>query len=223
MIPSAIVFDVDGTLIDTYHLYMESYRRALAPVVGYAPGDEEILGRRGGSSERGILRGWVADERLAECHADLCRHYEELHPALSEGFYDGAPEMLAALRAAGFPLGVVTSKGRRAWQVTVSGIELGDFAVVITEDDVAEPKPHPEGLLLAAAALDLPAERVVYVGDSFGDLEAGRAAGMPVGAALWPKTAPGERERFLERIRPLAPEWTFERPADLSRAFARWC
>ena len=223
MSPSAIVFDVDGTLIDTYRLYMESYRRALAPVVGYAPGDEEILSRRGGSSERGILRGWAGDERLEACHADLCRHYEELHPALSDGFYEGAAEMLAALRSAGIPLGVVTSKGRRAWEVTVSGIELGDFAVVVTEDDVAEPKPHPEGLLLAAAALDVSTERVVYVGDSVGDLEAGRAAGMPVGAALWPKTAPGERERFLERIRPLAPEWIFERPADLSRAFARWC
>jgi phosphoglycolate phosphatase/pyrophosphatase PpaX len=223
MSPSAIVFDVDGTLIDTYRLYMEAYRRALAPVVGYPPDDEEIFARRGGSSERGILRGWVGDERLEECHADLCRHYEELHPVLSEGFYEGAREMLTALRAAGYPLGVVTSKGRRAWEVTASAIDLGDFAVVITEDDVAEPKPHPEGLVAAAAALALPPEKVVYVGDSSGDLRAGRAAGMMVGAALWPKTAPGERESFLERIRPLAPEWTFERPADLSRAFARWC
>jgi hypothetical protein len=46
---------------------------------------------------------------------------------------------------------------------------------------------------------------------------------MLVGAALWPKTGPGERESFLDRIGPLAPDWTFERPADVSRAFARWC
>ena len=223
MQPSAIVFDVDGTLIDTWRLYMEAYRRALQPVAGYLPDDEEILGRRGGSSERGILRGWVGAEGVDDLHAELCRHYEALHSSLSEGFYEGAREMLAALRSAGFPLGVVTSKGRRAWEVTTAGMELGDFAVVITEDDVAEPKPHPEGLLAAAAALDLAPERVVYIGDSSGDLQAGRAAGMLVGAALWPKTAPGERESFLERIRPLAPDWTFDRPADVSRAFARWC
>jgi phosphoglycolate phosphatase/pyrophosphatase PpaX len=131
--------------------------------------------------------------------------------------------MLAALRSAGIPLGVVTSKGRRAWEVTTVRIDLGDFAVVVTEDDVREPKPHPEGLLAAAAALGLPPAEVAYVGDSTGDLQAGRAAGMPVGAALWPKTAPGERELFLERIRPLSPEWAFDRPADVARAFARWC
>ena len=88
MSPSAIVFDVDGTLIDTYRLYLESYRRAVAPILGYEPGDEEIL-TRGTGSELGILRGWVGEERLAECHADLFRHYEELHASLAEGFYEG--------------------------------------------------------------------------------------------------------------------------------------
>jgi HAD superfamily hydrolase (TIGR01509 family) len=222
MSPSAIVFDVDGTLVDTYRLYLESYRRALTPVLGYTPGEQELLWG-GPGSERGVLRSWVGEERLEECHADLCRHYAELHRTLAEGFYDGVREMLAALRSAGFPLGVVTSKGRRAWEVTASEIDLGDFAVVVTEDDVSEPKPHPEGLLAAADALGLPPAQVAYIGDSSGDLKAGRAAGMAVGAALWPKTAPGERDLFLERIRPLAPEWSFERPADVSRAFARWC
>jgi phosphoglycolate phosphatase-like HAD superfamily hydrolase len=118
---------------------------------------------------------------------------------------------------------VVTSKGRRAWEVTAAQIDLGDFAVVVTEDDVREPKPHPEGLLTAAAELGTAPASIVYVGDSAGDLEAGRAAGMTVGAALWPKTGVGERDRFLARIRPLAPDWTFDRPADVSRAFARWC
>jgi HAD superfamily hydrolase (TIGR01509 family) len=222
MLPSAIIFDVDGTLIDTYHLYMESYRRALAPVLGYAPPDQELLAGRPGS-ERGILRSWVGEDRLDECHADLCRHYEELHGSLAEGFYEGVREMLAALRSAGIPLGVVTSKGRHAWEVTAGHLDLGEFAVVVTEDEVKEPKPHPEGLLAAAAALGLAPADVAYVGDSTGDLKAGRAAGMAVGAALWPKTGPGERDLFLERIQPLAPEWTFDRPADVSRAFARWC
>ncbi|MBW3629713.1 MAG: HAD family hydrolase, partial [Gemmatimonadetes bacterium] len=179
MHPTAIVFDVDGTLIDTYHLYLESYRRALAPVLGYAPSDEEILGHHP-VSERGILRGWVGEERVDECHAELCRHYAELHAALAEGFYDGVREMLAALRSAGIPLGVVTSKGRRAWEVTAGHIDLGEFAVVVTEDDVRHPKPEPEGLLAAAAALGIRADQIAYVGDSVGDMQAGRAAGMHV-------------------------------------------
>ena len=218
----AILFDLDGTLIDTYHLYMESYRRALAPLIGFVPSDEEILAQRP-FSERGLLRGWVGEERLEACHADLCRHYAELHAALGEGMYDGVREMLAALRAAGLPVGIVTGKGRAAWEVTAAQLDLGDFAVVVTEDDVAEPKPHPGGLLAAAEALGVAPGAAVYIGDSRGDLRAGRAAGVPVGAALWPKTAPGEREAFLASVSPLSPEWVFERPAEVVRAFAAWC
>jgi len=219
---SAVLFDVDGTLIDSYRLYLEAYRRALEPFLGYAPTDEEIA-ERGPSAERRFLADWVGPRHAEECHAAMRRHYEALHGALCEGPYEGVPEMLAHLRSAGIPLGVVTGKGRHAWEVTDRSLRLGDFQVVVTEDDVGEPKPDPGGLLAAADALGIPPAEAVYVGDSVGDLRAGRAAGMRVGAALWPKTAPGERESFLERIRDLRPDWILERPADVSRAFAPWC
>jgi hypothetical protein len=54
-------------------------------------------------------------------------------------------------------------------------------------------------------------------------MQAGRNAGMRIGAALWPKTAPGEAEAFLRRIETMEPDWIFPRPADLTRAFAGWC
>jgi HAD superfamily hydrolase (TIGR01509 family) len=137
--------------------------------------------------------------------------------------YDGVPEMLAALRAAGYPLGIVTGKGRHAWEVTDRELGLGAFAVVVTDDDVAAPKPDPQGLLAAARELGMAPGELVYVGDSTGDLAAGRAAGMRTAAVLWPKTGDGEAERFVNRITPLAPDWVFDRPADLTRVFARWC
>jgi phosphoglycolate phosphatase-like HAD superfamily hydrolase len=93
--------------------------------------------------------------------------------AQAERYHDGVREMLAALRAAGIPVGL----GRGA----------------------------PAGV---------PAEEIVYVGASVEELKTARAAGMAVAAALW--AADGE---FF----PLVPEWTFERPADLTRAFAAWC
>jgi phosphoglycolate phosphatase-like HAD superfamily hydrolase len=95
--------------------------------------------------------------------------------------------------------------------------------VVVTDNDVTAPKPDPQGLLVAARELGIAPRELVYVGDSFGDLAAGRAAGMRTAAVLWPKTGDGEAERFVNRIGPLAPDWTFSRPADLTRAFARWC
>jgi pyrophosphatase PpaX len=139
--------------------------------------------------------------------------------------YDGVREMLEALRAADYALGIVTGKGRTAWEVTERelGLGLGDFAVVVTDDDVHAPKPDPGGLLAAAEALGAAPAEVAYLGDSAGDLEAGRNAGMRVGAALWAKTAAGEADEFIAAVHPLAPDWHFARPADVTRAFVRWC
>jgi len=221
-LPKAILFDLDGTLIDTFRLYVESYVRALEPFLGHAPTLEEIAAHHP-SSERGFLYEWLGREKGEACHAAFRAHYAELHGALGEGLYDGVREMLAALRSAGYPLGIVTGKGRHAWEVTERELELGAWQVVVTDDDVSAPKPAPDGLLAAARALGVDPAEVVYVGDSVVDLKAGRAAGMRTAAVLWPKTGEGEAERFVNTTRELAPDWVFARPAELTRTFARWC
>lgn len=220
--PTALLFDLDGTLVDSYRLYLESYRRAVEPVLGRSPSHEEIAARTP-AAERRFLTEWVGEEHVDRCHDALCRHYSELQGALGDGPYEGVREMLTGLSSAGYPLGIVTGKGRRIWAVAESAFPSGLFEVVVTEDDVRRPKPDPEGLLVAADALAIPPERIAYTGDSRTDLAAGRAAGMRVGAALWPKTDPGDRERFLASIADLAPDWLFERPAEVTRTFARWC
>lgn len=137
--------------------------------------------------------------------------------------YDGVAEMLRGLRSAGIPLGVVTGKGRAAWEATERELDLGPFQGVVTDDDAEHPEPHPGGLLAAAAALGADPARTVYLGDSRGDVLAARAAGMPAAVALWPKTGPGEAESFLASLPDLAPEWVFERPSRVTRTFAAWC
>ncbi len=220
--PAVILFDLDGTLIDTCHLYLECYRRALEPHLGYVPTDAEIAARRP-ASERRFLTDWIGEDAGEVCHGAMRRLYGELYRTMAEGAYDGVPEMLAGLRSAGLPLGIVTGKGREAWEVTRAATDLGGFDVVVTDDDVHAAKPDPGGLLAAAATLGIAPEQAVYIGDSTVDMRAGRNAGMRIGAALWAKTAPGEAEAFVRKIDAMQPDWIFARPADVTRAFAMWC
>ena len=220
--PLAILFDLDGTLIDSYQLYLEAYGRALEPFLGRRPGREEIAARRP-SAERLFLEEWVGEEHAVACHDALCRHYTELQGALGEGVYEGVPEMLVALSTAGYALGIVTGKGRRIWEITRPLLPAELFRVVVTEDDVDHPKPDPSGLRLAAGALEVEPARTVYVGDSHSDLAAARAAGALSGAALWAKTDPADRASFLSALEAEPADFTFISPADLTRRFARWC
>jgi beta-phosphoglucomutase-like phosphatase (HAD superfamily) len=73
----ALLFDLDGTLIDTYRLYLESFRRALAPALGFAPSDEEILAHRP-VAERRLLSGWLGEAAGAEAHRAFGEHYQAL-------------------------------------------------------------------------------------------------------------------------------------------------
>jgi pyrophosphatase PpaX len=220
--PAAILFDLDGTLIDTYRLYLECYRRALEPHLGYAPTDKEIAARRP-ASERRFLTDWLGERRGLECHATMTQLYAELYMTMAEGSYPGVLEMLTALETAGLRLGIVTGKGREAWGVTHVYSGIGSFEVVITDDDVHAAKPDPGGLLAAVEALGIAPEQAVYIGDSTVDMKAGRNAGMRIGAALWAKTAPGEAEEFVRKIAAMNPDWIFARPSDVTRAFAMWC
>lgn len=220
--PLAILFDLDGTLIDSYRLYLEAYGRALEPILGRRPSREEIAARRP-SAERRFLEDWVGAAHVDSCHDALCTHYAELQGALGEGVYEGVREMLLALSSAGYPLGIVTGKGRRIWEITAPLLPAQLFRVVVTEDDVDHPKPDPAGVLLAAEALQVEPKRTVYVGDSHSDLAAAERAGALSAAALWAKTDPEDHSSFVAALASDPPDFVYASPADLTRQFARWC
>lgn len=208
----AVIWDVDGTLVSTKDLYLECYRRALAPHLGRMLTDEDLLAMRP-HSELQVLRSGAGDA-YEQCMRDFARHYAELHTSHFGGIYDGVLEVLENLRARGIRNGIVTGKSRSSWEITLAHAALGDFDVVIVDDDVSNPKPHPEGIIAAIESLGVEPPNCIYVGDSPTDMEAARAAGTAAAAALWSKSEVW-RARFLDRVAAMPDILLLEAPGEL--------
>jgi HAD superfamily hydrolase (TIGR01509 family) len=196
--PVAILFDLDGTLIATRRLYLEAFADALEPALGRRPGHDEMMGLRPRAEVR-----FLAEVGGTREHAGVMSRfyaaYARRHPADFQGIYPGVSELLQGLRERGHPLGLVTGKSRRAWEITRPHVEpeLGTFQVMVFDDDVPAPKPDPAGLHMAVAALGCHAPASLYVGDSMSDLEAAHRAGLTPVGVLWSKR-PQERGPFRE-------------------------
>ena len=208
----AVIWDVDGTLISTKDLYLECYRRALEPYVGRLLTDDEMLAMRP-QSELYMLRTHAGGDFEA-CMTAFARHYDELHSTYFGGVYDGVADVLDALRARHIRNAIVTGKSRASWEITLAQTQLGDFEVVIVDDDVAHPKPDPEGILAALDSMAIHPRDTIYVGDSPGDMEAAQAARTQAAAAMWSKNDVW-RNRFLQRTRGMNGIVHLERPHDV--------
>ena len=191
-----VLFDLDGTLIDTKRLYLECYRRAVEPRLARRPSDDELMARRPRSELR-FLGELVPAADLDACLADFWTHYGSLHASHFDGVYDGVPELLAALRAAGHPMGIVTGKSRRSWDITAPAADLGSFDVIVVDDDVPAAKPDPHGIRVALERLGTRPARAIYVGDTLSDMLAARAAGVMPVAATWGRRS--DPRGFAER------------------------
>jgi phosphoglycolate phosphatase/pyrophosphatase PpaX len=194
-----VLLDVDGTLVDTWDLYIETFLRSLEDIVGRRLSFEELLALHPTSELRILRQVLDSDDELPGAHEGFLEHMRHLHPELFAGVYDGVPEMLDTLRRQGLVIGLVTGKSRGAWAVTEPVVSLGDFAVAIMDDDVRNPKPSPEGILAAIDRLGAVPDATVYVGDSVADARAARAAGVRFAAALWAKDD-RERSAFIESV-----------------------
>jgi pyrophosphatase PpaX len=179
----AVLFDLDGTLIDTVELIRVSFRHATETVLGEAIPDEITMAKVGQPLRTQFLDMAPdhVEELLRVYRAFNMEHHDELARA-----YPGTVETLGELASLGMPMGVVTSKGTQA---ATRGLELFGlsrfFGVVVTADDVSVHKPDPYPLCVAASAIDVPLEYCIYVGDSPHDMRAAISGGAVAVAALW--------------------------------------
>ncbi|TFG66348.1 MAG: HAD family hydrolase [Gemmatimonadales bacterium] len=188
-----VVFDLDGTLIDSLGLILASYRHTMQTHLGHhLPDDLWIAGM--GTPLAIQMRSFACEadavEEMVETYTthNLANHDRLVRP------YAGVRESVKALRDRGVTLAIATSKRSTATLMGLRACDLPEdwFAAVITADDVTRPKPDAEPVLLALAQSgETDPSRAVYVGDSIHDMQSGRAAGVTTAAALW---GPNTRE-----------------------------
>ncbi|HUF65362.1 MAG TPA: HAD-IA family hydrolase [Gemmatimonadaceae bacterium] len=203
--PHAILFDLDGTLLDTIELLLGSMRHAFAEHPGRRPTtDEWIAGI--GTPLRTQLGEFLDSHEKVEQVVARYRSYQQVHHDRLMRCYDDVLDTLEALHARGHPLGIVTSKMN---DLMNRGLERVGIAHLITAavgcDSCARHKPDPEPVLVALQQLGYQPREAMFVGDSPHDMNAGRAAGVTTIAALWgPFTrddlAPTEPDHWLDRI-----------------------
>ena len=171
-----IIFDLDGTLADTLVDITEATNAALASA-GLPPCGLTILLQR--------ASGLTDPQRIAAMERVLREHYR-VHGMDHTRLYDGVPEMLDRLTAAGIPMCIFSNKPHDYTVLTVEGL-LGrwSFVEALGESQENPRKPDPTGVWRLAERMELRRDQVALVGDSEVDCETGRNAGMYCVGATW--------------------------------------
>jgi pyrophosphatase PpaX len=192
-----VLFDLDGTVVDSGAIILASMRHAAKQVLGVEPPEDELMAAVGGPGLEAQMRA-LAPDRVEELVVTYRAHNEPLHDELV--CCAGVDDVLVRLKDEGRTLGVVSAKRLETIDLAFRTVPLGHlFDVVVGGDETERHKPHPEPLLLAAERLGAEPKDCAYVGDSPFDIRAAKAAGMQAVAVTWGGIHTRER---LEREQP---------------------
>lgn len=191
-----MIFDLDGTLTDTFRVCFAAFREALRPITGRTHTDEEIMARFG-PSEEGMLQRWVPD-RWEECLRLYLSAYEREHRRIARTF-PGVETALGRLKARGIRLAVVTGRGPHS-----TAISLRQFGLAPYFDRVEIGSPDgaikPRCIRRVVAGWGVPAGRVAYLGDVPSDVEASRVVGVRPLVAAWDERSDADALRALNPL-----------------------
>lgn len=182
---TTVLFDLDGTLIDSIRLILDSFHHTFS-TFGRPPRSDADWLAGVGTPLRTAFAPWVKDDAELDAMIDAYRAYNLHHHDAQVRPYPGIVAMVRALAAEGVRLGVVTSKNRHG---THRGLVAAGLDEILTHrvcsEDVTRPKPDREPVDRAVALTGADPRRTLFVGDSLHDMHAGRSAGVDTGAALW--------------------------------------
>ncbi|MEM2865606.1 MAG: HAD family hydrolase [Candidatus Hadarchaeales archaeon] len=172
----AVLFDLDGVLVDSLDVWYRSMNETLSKFGRERVGKGEYLKRYWGFSlSKNFERLGLGREAVDYCLSRYEHHLEEIQP------FPETREVLEELRRRRFKLALVTNTPSRMVQRLLSKLNLREFFhAVITGDDVRKAKPHPDAVRKACRQLEVPPEQAVLVGDTRSDVLAGRSAKVVV-------------------------------------------
>ncbi|WP_026472234.1 HAD family hydrolase [Alkanindiges illinoisensis] len=194
----AVLFDLDGTLIDTAPDFIRIIRLMCEQAQIQVPTDD-LIRAQVSEGARAMVNLIYPDlelnsPQLLKIRQQFLDIYAQ-NIAVDTCLFPQMEALLSALDELGLPWGIVTNKPRSLSESLLAALNLTERCqVLVCPDDVSRTKPDPEPMLLAASQLGLAPEQIIYVGDHPRDIEAGRAAGMPTVLAAYGYLPPDHRD-----------------------------
>lgn len=198
-----LVFDCDGTLVDSLGAALESFNYALAAINEKPRTVDQIKRYFGAGADRIFIQLLGNEKKGLEAFEAYVDHQSELAKEMK--LHSGILDLLKITSAANIPMGVVTGRHARDMEVVLRPHKIHDyFQVLIADSHVPHSKPAPDGILMAVERMGLDVQNVCYVGDSVMDIQAAKRAGCRSVAALWdvlvkPEVMQAECPDFMAR------------------------
>lgn len=187
--PQAVIFDLDGTLLDTAPDFTLLLNRLLQQHERAEVSSTSIRSTVSAGARALVKLGFGLrddDPMLPVLLNEFLELYAALIPQTQASLFDDIDMLITSLHGAGVPWGIMTNKARRFSAPLLTRFEsFSTCSVLVCPDDVNAAKPDPKGILHACAQLGLPPEQAVYIGDHPRDIEAAVNAGMPGIAVRW--------------------------------------
>jgi len=178
-----VLFDLDGTIVDSGWIILASYRHATTTVLGRDYPDDVLLARVGAGDLEEQMREFDA-EKADELARSYREFYAPLHAELQA--FPGMLELLRKLDGESRTLGIVSAKRHDIVQLALDALGFADtLDIVVGSDEAPRGKPHPDQILLALERLGADPDRTAYVGDAPFEVAAAKAAGVHAVGVTW--------------------------------------
>ena len=188
---SVVLFDLDGTIVDSGWMILASYRHATTTILGRDYPDDVLLSRVGAGHLEQQMADFDAEkaDELAQAYREF---YVPLHSELEA--FPGMLDLLAKLDGEGRRLGIVSAKRHDLVQFSFDALGFGDLMdVVVGSDEAPRGKPWPDQIQVALERLGADPDDTAYVGDAPFDIAAAKAAGVHAIGVTWGGIHPRER------------------------------